>query len=61
MKSKNYKIEGDFLVIKAASECPDCVEERFGETEAEKIYNGYAAFPICKIHMKKIMRKNELN
>ena len=40
--------------ILASPDCPSCVEELLGKSEADKIIENYHAYPICKKHFDMI-------
>lgn len=44
----------DAINITAAPDCPFCVEEHFGKSEADKIIENYHAYPICVKHFNEV-------
>jgi len=44
--------------ITASPDCPFCVEELLGKSEADKIIENYHAYPICKKHFNEVKSAN---
>ena len=40
----------------ASPDCPFCIEELFGKSEADKIIENYHAYPICKKHFNRVAK-----
>ena len=54
MITEELAYEDGVMNILAAPDCPYCVEELLGKSEADKIIENYHAYPICKRHFNKL-------